>query len=100
MHIDGYKRIILVDVGDDFSPEFRRGEFVGFVGKCKSAAGVAYKFVRNARYTFDFKFAVSFDVIGFTAERGVVCKAFFAFVYAAVFVLNYAIQVVYIVDIA
>ena len=100
MHIDGYKRIVLVDVGDDFSPEFRGGELVGFVGKCKSAAGVVCDVVGNACGAFDFKFAVSFDVIGFTAERGVVRKAFFAFVYAAVFVLNYAIQVVYTVDIA
>lgn len=77
LHIDGYKRIIFVDVGDDFSPEFRRGEFVGFVGKCKSAAGVVCDVVGNACGAFDFKFAVSFYVIGFTAERGVVRKAFF-----------------------
>ena len=98
MHIHRHERIVLVDVGNDFAPQFGSGEFVRFVGERERATRVVCKFVRNACGALDFKFAVPFDVVRFATESGVVCKAFFAFVYTAVFVLNNARAVVYVID--
>ena len=99
MHIDGYERIVFVDVGNDFSPKFRGVEHIRFVAQRKVTSALLRILVRNAGGALDFKFAIAFRIVRFAPERAVVSKAFFTALYAAVFILHYAQLTVYAVDI-